>query len=588
MRTSVRALSVAFLSASLTVGVAGGAVTPASASQQSTDAQKVAALMKRAVAVQTEFVSGAVAYERAAGAAVKAEQAATAAQKVADAATKRGDAARAELGRYAAAMYTGGGIGPDQPLVGVITLLTDPNPEKALHSQAVVEYLADQRGSRVNALIKVREEAKAAAEVAVAAHHRAQVAQAAATHVLDGIQDKADLLAVEIDEALAKVGNTGGLVSAEQTALNQAAKDSWATYTKSLSDARIVAPKATALVDPAHLPAGMTPVLGEDGKPIPGIANRQVGKVQVKVLAAQTITAVTGALRQIGKPYVPDQSGPEAFDCGGLTSAMWAQAGVPFSPAVDTQWVTGARVPVNQVQPGDLVFLSDPTAGLHHVGIVVAPSLMVAASSRTFMVGVQMVPPDAFGAVRPTLPATKVNTVPASNGEPMRCGSSDELPSLEESKPDVALVAGGSFAPPSRSGRAWGGYANGMIPAGALCPIGGGSERLRCDAAKAFNAMDAAFKKSMKSSICISDGYRSYPDQIRVFRERPGLAAVPGTSNHGWGLATDLGCGINSFSSPAHAWMKANAAKFGFFHPGWAEPGGSKPEPWHWEFGRIS
>jgi hypothetical protein len=31
--------------------------------------------------------------------------------------------------------------------------------------------------------------------------------------------------------------------------------------------------------------------------------------------------------------------------------------------------------------------------------------------------------------------------------------------------------------------------------------------------------------------------------------------------------------------------MKANAGTFGWVHPDWAEPSGSKPEPWHWEFG---
>ena len=30
--------------------------------------------------------------------------------------------------------------------------------------------------------------------------------------------------------------------------------------------------------------------------------------------------------------------------------------------------------------------------------------------------------------------------------------------------------------------------------------------------------------------------------------------------------------------------MKANAPAYGFVHPDWAEPGGSRPEPWHWEY----
>ena len=63
---------------------------------------------------------------------------------------------------------------------------------------------------------------------------------------------------------------------------------------------------------------------------------------------------------------------------------------------------------------------------------------------------------------------------------------------------------------------------------------------------------------------------------------------VPGTSNHGWGLAVDLCGGIQSFTSPQHDWMSKYAGRFGWRQPAWAQQGGSKPAPWHWEFGRIS
>ena len=62
-------------------------------------------------------------------------------------------------------------------------------------------------------------------------------------------------------------------------------------------------------------------------------------------------------------------------------------------------------------------------------------------------------------------------------------------------------------------------------------------------------------------------------------------AAVPGTSVHGWGRAVDLqdSNGKLTFDSPAYQWLQANAWRWGFVHPAWAEPGGSSPEPWHWE-----
>ena len=66
------------------------------------------------------------------------------------------------------------------------------------------------------------------------------------------------------------------------------------------------------------------------------------------------------------------------------------------------------------------------------------------------------------------------------------------------------------------------------------------------------------------------------------------LAAVPGTSNHGWGVAVDFACGAEQFGSAGYRWLKANGPKYGWTHPSWAEPGGSRPEPWHWEYGYIS
>jgi hypothetical protein len=88
----------------------------------------------------------------------------------------------------------------------------------------------------------------------------------------------------------------------------------------------------------------------------------------------------------------------------------------------------------------------------------------------------------------------------------------------------------------------------------------------------------------------IESCYRSYEMQewwrnFYCFFGSCDFAAVPGTSVHGWGRAVDLQDpgGKMTFSSPGYRWLQANAAHFGFVHPAWAEPGGSAPEPWHWE-----
>ena len=129
------------------------------------------------------------------------------------------------------------------------------------------------------------------------------------------------------------------------------------------------------------------------------------------------------------------------------------------------------------------------------------------------------------------------------------------------------------------------GGANGFLDRSALCPLDGApGHALRADAAAAFNRMTAAALADRGTRLCVNDSYRSYAGQVSVFRRKPRLAAVPGTSRHGLGIAVDLGCGGERFGSATYRWLKANAPRYGWVHPAWAEPRGSMPEPWHWEY----
>ncbi|GAB3876393.1 hypothetical protein GCM10029964_023140 [Kibdelosporangium lantanae] len=132
---------------------------------------------------------------------------------------------------------------------------------------------------------------------------------------------------------------------------------------------------------------------------------------------------------------------------------------------------------------------------------------------------------------------------------------------------------------------AWSGYPNGMIPGTALCPIGIGDHRLRCDAAQAFQLMSTGFARAFGRPLCVTDSYRTFDEQVRLYGAKPALAAVPGTSNHGWGLAVDMCGGAQSFGTPEHRWLEANAGAYGWTNPPWAQPGRGREEPWHWEFG---
>ena len=128
-------------------------------------------------------------------------------------------------------------------------------------------------------------------------------------------------------------------------------------------------------------------------------------------------------------------------------------------------------------------------------------------------------------------------------------------------------------------------YPNGEIPTAALCPLWGAPDQmLRADAAASLGTLSKAFAAQFGRPLCVTDAYRTRTEQVAVFAQRPALAARPGTSNHGWGTATDLCGGVQSFATIEHVWMITHAGLYGWFHPSWAEPSGGKPEPWHWEY----
>lgn len=140
------------------------------------------------------------------------------------------------------------------------------------------------------------------------------------------------------------------------------------------------------------------------------------------------------------------------------------------------------------------------------------------------------------------------------------------------SAPTYGAGGGGSLDVPASLR----GYGNGRIPREALETIGIGQHRLASAAAQAFKSMRAA-ATAAGVDIGVTDSYRGYDEQVDLVRRKGlysqgGLAATPGTSPHGWGLAVDV-----DVTADGLAWMRANASQFGFVE---AVP----REPWHWEF----
>lgn len=164
----------------------------------------------------------------------------------------------------------------------------------------------------------------------------------------------------------------------------------------------------------------------------------------------------------------------------------------------------------------------------------------------------------AVGSPIPALPTSWALTNSANVTTPATRLAPGEYPAL---RPPAELAA----------------YGNGRVPPAALQPINAsGSHRLWGPAAGAFTSMerDAA---AAGVRLGVTDSYRPLAVQERLAREKGlyrdgGLAAVPGTSNHGWGLALDL-----DLDDAAQRWMRENGWRYGFVED-------VPREPWHWTY----
>lgn len=83
--------------------------------------------------------------------------------------------------------------------------------------------------------------------------------------------------------------------------------------------------------------------------------------------------AVATARKQLGKPYRWGGSGPSSFDCSGLTRFAWAAAGVHLPHGSRAQYATLRRVPLDKLEPGDVVYRPG------HVGLYIGDGRMIHA-----------------------------------------------------------------------------------------------------------------------------------------------------------------------------------------------------------------
>jgi LAS superfamily LD-carboxypeptidase LdcB len=149
---------------------------------------------------------------------------------------------------------------------------------------------------------------------------------------------------------------------------------------------------------------------------------------------------------------------------------------------------------------------------------------------------------------------------------------------------------------------------NGKFATSKLTSIGG-SATLLTPAAKSWLKMVAAAKKD-GITLASAGAYRPYSTQVSLFTARyttakiptvdvriwggvryyrkPGMAAtaVPGTSNHGLGVAIDVANAFYAYGSPPSkivSWLNKHAKKYGWVRQDWTYTR-ALWEPWHWEY----
>jgi cell wall-associated NlpC family hydrolase len=109
--------------------------------------------------------------------------------------------------------------------------------------------------------------------------------------------------------------------------------------------------------------------------------------------------AIAYAEAQLGKPYEYAAAGPSTFDCSGLTMMAWGSAGVSMPHYSGSQYEMFPHVPLDQLEPGDLLFWG--VNGSEHVAMYIGGGMQIAATHTGDYVRIQPEGSNPIGASRP-------------------------------------------------------------------------------------------------------------------------------------------------------------------------------------------
>jgi cell wall-associated NlpC family hydrolase len=251
-------------------------------------------------------------------------------------------------------------------LDGMSVLLTAGSAEDFLDQMSSLDRVAADSQQTLDEAIAARDtaaQAKAQADAAAAA-----AAQAKA---------EADAAAASAQQATADVTSRKSDLDAEAArykalaaSLSQQERDA-AEAAQAQANTTANAAAAAAPAEAASRSQTRTDIVAESSSAQP--------EPSAPAGSGSAAAAVAAALSKVGSPYVYGAAGPNAFDCSGLTSWAWAQAGVSI-PRTSGGQAGLPSVPLSELQPGDLVTYYSPVS---HVAMYIGNGQVVHASTES-------------------------------------------------------------------------------------------------------------------------------------------------------------------------------------------------------------
>jgi peptidoglycan DL-endopeptidase CwlO len=282
------------------------------------------------------------------------------------------DALRSQLSQVAVQAYMGAGTDGTSPMFNSSSDVTDQLARDQLSRVAMSAGAAtnDQFDEAVKTL-----KAQQAALDDARAKAQAKAAQIQGDKQAN-VQQQAAYTKARTD-AQAKLGD---LVKQEQ---ERRARESFqrmqaaAAAAQAKADAQARA-AAQAQQHPTSAPSAGTR-RSRVSRSVVAIAAPPASRAPIPQASSRAGTAVNAAMSQRGVPYVGYKAIPGVgFDCSGLTSWAWGQAGVSLPHQSAQQYAMLPHIPADQARPGDLLFYHSP---ISHVAMYIGGGQQIHAPS---------------------------------------------------------------------------------------------------------------------------------------------------------------------------------------------------------------